>query len=84
MIFPCPIGVLAPECHHWGNTLQRMRAVAGHWRYLSLLGRTGGLALPATLTWDPGKYELGIFRFLSRQTLFEENWRTTRVLAEPY
>jgi len=47
-------------------------------------GRTGGLVLPATLTWDQGRYELGVFRFASAQTLYEDAWGKTRVLAEPY
>jgi hypothetical protein len=47
-------------------------------------GRTGGVVIPATLTWDEGRYELGMFRFASGQNLYEDMWGKTRVLAEPY
>ena len=47
-------------------------------------GQMGGLVLPATLTWDQGRYEVGIFRFTTDQRLYEDIWRKTRMLAEPY
>jgi hypothetical protein len=47
-------------------------------------GDTGGLVIPVTLTLDDGRYELGLFRMTSRQTLFEDIWEKTRVMAEPY
>jgi hypothetical protein len=47
-------------------------------------GDTGGLVIPATLTFDQDRYEVGVFRMTSRQTLYEEIWGKTRVLAEPY
>ena len=47
-------------------------------------GRTGGAVIPATLSWDADRYELGLFRMATRQTLGEANPRTSRVLAEPY
>ena len=47
-------------------------------------GRTGGLVLPATLTWDQGRYEVGVFRMASDQKLYEDTWGRSRVLAEPY
>jgi Lipid A 3-O-deacylase (PagL) len=47
-------------------------------------GRTGGFVLPATLTWDRGRYEVGLFRMTSEQTLFESRLGQTRVVAEPY
>ena len=47
-------------------------------------GRMGGLVLPATLTWDQGRYEVGIFRFTTDQRLYEDIWGRTRMLAEPY
>ena len=47
-------------------------------------GETGGLVIPATLTFDHDRYELGLFRMTSRQTLYEPIWGKTRVLAEPY
>jgi Lipid A 3-O-deacylase (PagL) len=46
--------------------------------------RTGGLVLPATLTWSGGRYELGIFRFATTQILYEDQWAHPHVLAEPY
>ena len=47
-------------------------------------GDTGGLVIPATLIFDQDRYEVGLFRMTSRQTLYEQMWGTTRVLAEPY
>jgi hypothetical protein len=47
-------------------------------------GRTGGLVLPATLTWGNGEYEVGVFRISTAQKLYEDLWGKTRVLAEPY
>ena len=49
-----------------------------------LWGRTGGLVLPATLTWGHGQYEVGVFRMSTAQKLYEDIWGKTRVLAEPY
>jgi hypothetical protein len=40
--------------------------------------------IPATLTFDQGRYEVGVFRMTTRQMLFEDIWGKTRVLAEPY
>lgn len=45
---------------------------------------TGGLVIPVTLTFDDNRYEAGVFRMTSRQTLYEEMWGKTRVMAEPY
>jgi hypothetical protein len=47
-------------------------------------GRTGGLVLPVTVTWDQGRYEVGVFRMTTDQRLYEDLWGKTRVLAEPY
>jgi hypothetical protein len=47
-------------------------------------GETGGFVLPATLTLDRGRYEVGVFRFTSDQTLYEDLWGKSRVLAHPY
>jgi hypothetical protein len=47
-------------------------------------GRTGGLVLPATLTWGHSQYEIGVFRMSTAQKLYEDIWGKTRVLAEPY
>jgi hypothetical protein len=37
-----------------------------------LWGRTGGLVLPATLTWGHGQYEVGVFRMSTAQKLYED------------
>ena len=47
-------------------------------------GDTGGLVIPATLTFDQDRYEVGLFRMTSRQELYEEMWGKRRLLAEPY
>jgi Lipid A 3-O-deacylase (PagL) len=47
-------------------------------------GETGGFVLPATLSLDQGRYEVGVFRMTSDQTLYETLWGKSRVLARPY
>lgn len=47
-------------------------------------GRMGGPVIPATLTWEEGRYEVGIFRFTTEQKLYEDLWGRTRMLAGPY
>ncbi len=47
-------------------------------------GRTGGAVVPVTLSWDHERYELGLFRIATSQTLSEANPRASRLLAEPY
>jgi hypothetical protein len=47
-------------------------------------GRTGGTVIPATLIFDHERYELGVFRMASRQTLGESDPHASRLLAEPY
>ena len=47
-------------------------------------GETGGFVLPATLTLGQGRYEVGVFRITSDQTLYEDLWGRRRVLANPY
>ncbi|HEX4647386.1 MAG TPA: acyloxyacyl hydrolase [Steroidobacteraceae bacterium] len=48
-------------------------------------GRTGGAVIPATLTWDGDRYEVGVFRMAGRQTLGAASaMHTSRLLAEPY
>ena len=47
-------------------------------------GETRGFVIPATLTLDQGRYEVGVFRFTSDQTLYEDLWGRSRVLANPY
>ena len=45
---------------------------------------TGALVVPATLTLDHDRYELGVFRVTSQQTLFEHLWGRPHVMADPY
>lgn len=48
-------------------------------------GRTGGAVIPATLSWDEDRYEVGVFRMAGRQTLGAASGiHTSRLLAEPY
>jgi Lipid A 3-O-deacylase (PagL) len=47
-------------------------------------GTTGGVVLPATLNWSEGRYELGLFRFSSRQILYDAHYPSGRLMADPY
>jgi len=47
-------------------------------------GRTAGLVLPMTFAWGDGRYEFGVFRFATTQTLYEEKWGCVHELAAPY
>jgi hypothetical protein len=47
-------------------------------------GRTGGTVIPVTLSFDHDRYELGLFRMASRQTVGESDPHASRLLAEPY
>jgi Lipid A 3-O-deacylase (PagL) len=47
-------------------------------------GRTGGAVIPATLIFDHDRYELGVFRMASRQTVGASDPHASRLLAEPY
>src|ERR1700756_5820072 len=47
-------------------------------------GRTGGTVIPLTLSFDQDRYELGLFRMASRQTVGESDPHSSPLLAEPY
>jgi hypothetical protein len=47
-------------------------------------GRTGGVVLPLSLTWDQSRYEFGVFRVATQQVLAETATRSQRLMAEPY
>ena len=47
-------------------------------------GPTGGLVLPATLTWDESRYEVGVFRLARAQVLRDGAYREGLVMADPY
>ena len=47
-------------------------------------GSTGGVVLPVSVKWGYGRYELGLFRMSTRQTLYDANYREGRVMAHPY
>ena len=47
-------------------------------------GRTGGIVVPITFTWDRDRYELGAFRFTTRQKLEYDNRLPDRRVARPY
>lgn len=46
--------------------------------------RTGGIVVPVTLTWDRDRYELGVFRFTTRQELEYYDRAPDRRVARPY
>lgn len=45
-------------------------------------GGTDGVVVPLTVTWDDNRYEAGVFRMASRQTLHENG--TSETLSNPY
>lgn len=47
-------------------------------------GRTGGIVVPVTLTWDRDRYELGAFRFTTRQELEYDGREPDKRVARPY
>jgi hypothetical protein len=47
-------------------------------------GPTGGVVVPLTLTWSQSRYEAGLFRVTTDQTLDEHRSRDRRVMANPY
>ena len=47
-------------------------------------GETGGVVVAASGLIDQGRYEFGLFRMASSQTLVESGWSRPRVLGEPY
>lgn len=46
--------------------------------------RTGGIVVPVTFTWDRDRYELGVFRFATRQELEYQDREPDRRVAGPY
>jgi hypothetical protein len=47
-------------------------------------GTTGGVLLPVTVNWSNGRYELGLFRITTQQTLGDKDHRRGRLMADPY
>jgi hypothetical protein len=47
-------------------------------------GTTGGVVLPVTVTWSENRYEFGIVRVTTQQTLHESSLRSKRLMADPY
>jgi hypothetical protein len=47
-------------------------------------GPTGGVAIPITLNWSDGRYELGLFRLSRRQILYDAHYPQGRLMADPY
>jgi hypothetical protein len=45
-------------------------------------GKTNGVVLPLTVTWDENRYEAGVFRMASQQTLSRNG--SSQTLADPY
>lgn len=46
--------------------------------------RTGGMVVPVTLTWDRDRWEVGAFRFTTRQELEFQDHEPDRRVARPY
>jgi hypothetical protein len=47
-------------------------------------GPTGGLVFAATMNWDDGRYELGVFRVARAQFLVDDAYRDGLLMADPY
>jgi lipid A 3-O-deacylase PagL len=47
-------------------------------------GTTGGVVLPVMVTWSENRYELGLVRVTTQQTLQEPRSRNARLMADPY
>ncbi len=47
-------------------------------------GSTDGVVLPLTVSWSENRYEIGIFRMASRQTLTRIGTSSQQVTADPY
>jgi hypothetical protein len=47
-------------------------------------GSTDGLVLPLTVTWSENRYEVGVFRMATRQTLTRSGTSSQQLMANPY
>ena len=45
---------------------------------------TSGVVIPATVTWDRGRWEFGVFRFASTQSSSDNDEHTEQLVAHPY
>lgn len=74
---PARAGSLSWVCGH-------CRISAGVGETYHFWARTGGIVVPVALTWDRGRYELGVFRFATRQELEYHDDAPDRRVARPY
>ncbi len=47
-------------------------------------GSTNGVVLPVTVSWSENRYEVGVFRMASQQTLTQDGISSRQVIADPY
>jgi hypothetical protein len=47
-------------------------------------GSTNGVVLPLTVSWHDNRYEVGVFRMSTPQTLTRDDMPSRKLLAEPY
>jgi hypothetical protein len=47
-------------------------------------GSTDGVVVPLTVSWDENRYEVGVFRMATRQTLTASDTSSQQALADPY
>ena len=47
-------------------------------------GSTDGVVLPLTVSWSENRYEVGVFRMASRQTLTKTGTSSQQLMADPY
>jgi len=73
----------APQDAHAQSVCASCQVFAGVGSTYHFWSDTGGVVFPLTVAWDENRYEVGIFRFATRQTLSEGD-AAPRVMADPY
>jgi hypothetical protein len=69
------------EAQSWCKTCEVQVGIGGTYHYW---GTTGGVVLPVTVKWDDSRYELGFFRVMTQQVLYDSHSRYGRIMADPY
>lgn len=75
---------LAPAVAHAQSICESCEAQLGLGGTYHFWGPTGGLVFAATIKWDDGRYELGVFRVARVQFLRDDAHRDGCLMADPY
>ncbi len=73
-----------PGCAHAQTVCGSCEISVGVGGTYHFWGSTGGVVLPVSVAWSDGRYEAGIFRVTTEQTLHDRAYRAARLMAEPY